>query len=393
MYLSRIEEKMLSGEFGEVTKKAMEIIVKVGEVFGAERLIDIAHAHISGVSYFNIGDEGLEFLTDLSQKGAKTRVYTTANPYSFAGLSLYNNEELNRKQIQIIEALIKIGIDPNSFTCIPYALRKPAIGEHLAWAESSAVIYANSVLGAFTNREGGITALMAALIGKTYDSGMHRIENRTASEEIIIEFNINSILLASLLGLHIGRLTRGVPYIKAKYSVEKEAMFNLLLKNMLASIASTSSASMAILDGITPPNTYIIDSSIERIHIDEKELYQSIDNMLCKSDALLLGCPHLTQEEMLMLLRDEYIDIFKKHGISKIIVTVGANLNIRSVEISNIINKIRERHKINVEIMPGSCAVVSNLRLLNMASVYTPHGKAIHYLYNLSGAKPCIIGV
>ena len=213
MYLNRTEEKMLSGEYGEVMRKAIEILVKVGEALGAEKLIEIGHAHISGVSYFNIGDEGLELLRDISREGVKVKVYTTANPYSLAGLGLYKDESIVRKQRELIDILIKLGVDRESFTCIPYKLRRPAKGEHLAWAESSAVIYANSILGAYTNRESGITALMAALVGKTYDAGMHRLENRRVEVEVNVEFDVSSILESSLLGLHIGRIVKGIPLI------------------------------------------------------------------------------------------------------------------------------------------------------------------------------------
>ncbi|MDK6029075.1 aconitase X [Ignisphaera sp. 4213-co] len=390
MYLNAIEEKILSGEYGEVLRKAMEVVVKVGEVLGAERLIDITHAHISGVSYFNIGDDGLEFLKDLKQRGAKVRVYTTANPYSLAGLSLYKDENINKKQIEIIKTLIELGIDPGSFTCTPYEIRRPSIGEHLAWAESSAVIYANSLLGAFTNRESGITALMSALIGKTYDAGMHRVENRVATEEIHIQFDIDSILFASLLGLYIGRVTKGIPYIKARYRAENNAMLNLFLKNMLASIASTSNSSMAILDSITPPNTFKRDDHIEKISIDEKELKYDV---ACQSDTLLLGCPHLSYEEIMTLFRSKYMEIFKRYGINKIVVTAVSNIIRYDVEIKEVIRRIRAMYNIDIEVLPGACAVVSNLKMLKIESIYTPHGKALHYLYNLSGAMPCSINV
>ncbi len=80
MHLSPVEEKMLSGEYGEAVALAMRILVKVGETLGADRLIPVRHVHISGVSYSNIGDPGLEFIRSLMGRGAKTRVYTTVNP-------------------------------------------------------------------------------------------------------------------------------------------------------------------------------------------------------------------------------------------------------------------------------------------------------------------------
>jgi|UniRef100_A0A7J2U441 predicted aconitase len=389
MYLTRIEEKMFSGEYGEVVEKAIRVIVKVGEALGAERLVKISHAHISGVSYFNIGDEGLELLEGFSNRGAMVSIYTTANPYSFAGLGLYKDDELIRKQAKIIESLIRIGVDPNSFTCTPYKLRKPFVEEHLAWAESSAVIYANTIFGARTNREGGLIALMAALIGRTYYAGMHKLENRRASEIIVTLFDVDSILVASLLGLYIGRIVHDIPYIRARYRAENEAMHDIMIRNTLASIATTSDLPMAVLEGVTPQSTYVMEKD-ETISVDMKEL-ENID-IKCSSDVLLLGCPHITLDELEILLKDKQLNLLKKHGISKIIVTV-PKYNEKSSEIFKLVQKVRERYSIEIQILPGACAVVSNLKALGFTAIATPHGKALHYLQNLAGAKPCAIHV
>jgi len=390
MYLSGIEEKMLNGEYGEVIEKAMKVIVKVGETLGAERLIEISHAHVSGVSYFNIGDEGLELLEDLSNRGARVLVYTSANPYSFAGLALYKDSSLLEKQMRIVKSLIKMGVDPNSFTCIPYKLRKPGIGEHLAWAESSAVIYANSVLGARTNRESGLTALMAALVGRTYYADMHKIENRKACEEVVVLFDINSILIASLLGLYIGKVAQCIPYIRARYRTESELMFDLMVRNMLASISATSDLPMAVLEGVTPQHTYVIERG-EIISVNLKEL-EDMD-LKCYSDTMLIGCPHVTLDELKLLLMDRHLDLLKKQGIQRIIVTVPKYIEKRDNEVNALIQRMREKYSIEVQILPGGCAVVSNLRFLNFMTIATPHGKALHYLQNLAGVKPCTIHV
>jgi len=390
MYLSSIEEKMLNGEYGEVVEKAMKVIVKVGETLGAERLVEISHAHVSGVSYFNIGDEGLELLEDLSNRGARVLVYTSANPYSFAGLALYKDYSLLEKQMRIVKSLIKIGIDPNSFTCTPYKLRKPGIGEHLAWAESSAVIYANSVLGARTNRESGLTALMAALIGRTYYADMHKIENRKACEEVVVLFDIDSILIASLLGLYIGKVAQCIPYIRAKYRAESKLIFDLMVRNMLASISATSDLPMAVLEGVTPQHTYVIERN-EIISVNLKEL-EDMD-LKCYSDTMLIGCPHVTLDELKLLLMDRHLDLLKKQGIQRIIVTVPKYVEKHDNEVNALIQRMREKYSIEVQILPGSCAVVSNLRFLNFMTIATPHGKALHYLQNLAGVKPCTIHV
>ena len=154
MYLTKEEEKMLNGEYGEATRKAMEILVALGDIFGADRLIEVSSVQVAGVSYDNIGDAGLEFLNELAKDG-KVKVTTTLNP---AGMDIENwkslgiSEEFAEKQIQVIEAFKKLGIIPTC-TCVPYLIGNlPRFGEHIAWSESSAVAFANSVIGARTNR-------------------------------------------------------------------------------------------------------------------------------------------------------------------------------------------------------------------------------------------------
>ena len=180
MYLTKNEEKMLDGEEGYAVKKSMEILVALGNIYGADRLVEIGSVQVAGVSYHNLGDAGLEFLNELAEDG-KVKVLTTLNP---AGMDLEDwrnlgiDPEFARKQNLVIEAFSKMGI-VISCTCTPYLIGNlPRYGEHIAWSESSAVTFANSVIGAKTNREGGPSALAAAFVGKTPCYGLHLDQNR-----------------------------------------------------------------------------------------------------------------------------------------------------------------------------------------------------------------------
>ena len=183
MYLTKEEEQILNGEAGETLRQAIEILVSLGDIYGADRLIPIKSAQIAGVSYKTIGDAGLEWISDL--KGS-VKVPSILNP---AGMDLKAWERLKispefaEKQKAIIKAYEKLGVSCEC-TCTPYTLKgfNIAYGDHLAWSESSAVSYANSVIGARTNREGGPSALSAALLGKTANYGLHLDENRLASD-------------------------------------------------------------------------------------------------------------------------------------------------------------------------------------------------------------------
>ena len=156
---------MYEGEEGSAVAKSMEILVALGDIYGAEKLVSISSAQISGVSYKTIGDAGLEYLQELSVD-AHVRVPSTLNP---AGVDLEIwkelgfSEEFTLKQQAIVEAYQKMGVS-TTCTCTPYLVGNvPTLGSHIAWSESSAVCYANSVLGARTNREGGPGALSAAI--------------------------------------------------------------------------------------------------------------------------------------------------------------------------------------------------------------------------------------
>jgi len=148
VYLTKEEERMLNGEYGEAERLAIRTIVKVGEALDAKKLIKVKHVHVSGISYHNIGDAGLEFIRDLARGKAKVKVLSTINPLAFDLDLKASSLDLKfvEKQLEIISYLLNMGFTP-SFTCTPYVIRRPKLGEHLAWAESSAVAYANTVFG------------------------------------------------------------------------------------------------------------------------------------------------------------------------------------------------------------------------------------------------------
>ncbi len=150
MILSAEEQAMLAGERGRATQKAMEILTALGTIYGADRMVPVTSVQVAGVSYDNLGEAGLQFLGELAEGGGKARVLTTLNP---AGMDIENPEKLGiapefaQKQADVLAAFARMNII-TTCTCTPYlAGNVPHFGEHIAWAESSAVCYANSVLG------------------------------------------------------------------------------------------------------------------------------------------------------------------------------------------------------------------------------------------------------
>jgi len=161
MYLTRDEEQIYEGEAGWTKKKAMEILVAIGDLNNASRLIPIESAHVSGVSYKTIGD-AFQFIENLEGRVA---VKSTLNPMGMdreRWVEMNIPEEFADRQKRILAAYTSLGIAAEC-TCVPYLLEgcAPGAGSHIAWAESSAVLYANSVLGAMTNMEGAPSAICA----------------------------------------------------------------------------------------------------------------------------------------------------------------------------------------------------------------------------------------
>ena len=137
MYLTPQEEKMEAGEYGPAVQKSMEILVALGNIYNAERMVDITSVQISGVSYKTIGDAGLEFLEDMA-KDARIIVPSTLNP---AGVDLDRwkelgfSEEFTKRQLKIIEAYREMDIT-TTCTCAPYLVGNvPMKGDHVAWSE------------------------------------------------------------------------------------------------------------------------------------------------------------------------------------------------------------------------------------------------------------------
>jgi predicted aconitase len=292
MQLTREEERMLEGEHGWANQVSMKILVRLGELYGATRLIPIQSAHLSGVSYKHMGDASIDFLQALANGSGKAKTMSTLNPSSFDPSYLtkrYPQERL-KQQSRIIDLYTKMGIKP-TLTCTPYYLQTPPQGQHLAWAESSAVIYANSVLGARTNREGSPSALAAALIGKTPNFGIHQAENRQPSVLVNVETRLSNLTEYGALGIHLGKVLKDkVPMFKGSGNPSDDD-----LKHLGAAMASSG---MTALFHHKPQHA---KQPLETISIeakDVKEAKASLCTTQATPDLVFIGCPHCSQKEL-----------------------------------------------------------------------------------------------
>ncbi|MCJ7739291.1 MAG: aconitase X catalytic domain-containing protein, partial [Anaerolineae bacterium] len=243
---------MLAGEQGEGVRKAAEIVVALGRIYGANHLVPATSVQVAGVSYRNLGPAGLEFLAEWAAQGACVRVPTTLNPAGIdlkAWRDLGFSQEFARRQAAVIDAYRQLGIR-TTCTCTPYLVGNvPQAGNHVAWAESSAVSYANSVLGARTNREGGPSALAAAIIGRTAAYGLHLDENRRAALRVEVRCPIRAQSDYGALGYLVGKAARNrVPYF---FGLDDEGSA-VRLKSLGAAMAASGAVALYHVAGVTP---------------------------------------------------------------------------------------------------------------------------------------------
>jgi len=311
MHLTKEEKRMLDGEEGYAAKKSMEILVALGDIYGAEKFIRVGSVQVAGVSYHNLGDAGLEFLNELAKDG-KVKVLTTLNP---AGMDLEDwkklgiSEEFAKKQNLVIEAFRKMGIII-SCTCTPYLIGNlPRYGEHIAWSESSAVTFANSVIGAKTNREGGPSALAAAFVGKTPYYGLHLEENREPDSHVDVKAKLKKLSDYGALGYSIGKkVGNKIPYITGINDADLDK-----LKTFCASVVTYGSKPLFYMKGITPGSEKHQPPK-EKVTIGDKDIeeaYESIDDDIEVIDFVCIGCPHSSIKEIA-----EIANLLKNKSIS-----------------------------------------------------------------------------
>ncbi|RLE63648.1 MAG: hypothetical protein DRJ47_09200 [Thermoprotei archaeon] len=371
----------LEEEGKEVYKEALEVVRKVSESLGSGELVPISRAHISGVSYVNIGDAGLEFIRDLAERGGRFRVATTLNPVA-VDLEKWKEmdvpEEIVSKQKEIVELLVKMGAKP-TLTCTPYLIDPPKRGEQVAWGESNAVLYANSVLGARTNREGGPLTILEAICGKAPYLGLRIDEGRKPTVEVYFEKEVwkaveNRKIPYSALGYSLGlAVGRGVPLL-----METRLPFKHI-KNFLAAVGASSSIGLVLIRGLSPEvkESNFYREKVEKISLSLTEVEDSIEKFRKKAekaDAVFLGCPHLSPSE----LREIFYFLEKKGWTPRKKVILSTS----RWALNQVGGKICREKMDKVIILSDTCIVVSPIEYMNVKHVVTDSAKAAYYLSN-----------
>lgn len=320
MNLTAEERGVLSGNKGEVLRKALESVVRYGEIFGAEKLAKIEHP-IHMVTSFGIPllSPVFSLMDELISAGLKTELPFTVDPrpidYSNIHCSLPEKFIFSRimygKQAEYEQQLMKIGLkSKKAFTCTCYMDEVgniPGEGDVLAWAESSAVVYANSVLGARTNRNSGILELLCGITGKTPIFGFLTDEGRRA--DWLIEVATSKKPEAQIIGSAIGmKVMEEVPFIRGLdcyIGSELNSSAKDYLKDMGAATASNGAVGLYHVENLTPEavnlgdhllqkdyKTYIIDDAeLERVKASYPVMWKNKEAM---PRYCFIGCPHLS---------------------------------------------------------------------------------------------------
>ncbi len=396
MFLTKEEEKMANGEYGETIRKSMDILIALGDIYGAEKFTDIKSAQVSGVSYKTIGQAGLEYLEDLartaeiiynengtvSDKSGIATISATLNP---AGTDLDNWEDFGfpadfaKKQVDICNAYGALGIS-TTCTCTPYLIGNvPRFGDHVSWSESSAVAYVNSVIGARTNREGGPGALAAAIVGKTPLYGFHLDENRKASLYVEVETELKRADFGAL-GYNIGQIVKdGVPYFKMQNKPWDVSNGNL--KALGAALASSGAVALYHVEDITPEyrnaDAQSVDEKITITKDDIIETREKLSSAQGYADLVCLGCPHASLEEV-----QEVAEIVKGKKIRNEL-WVCTSINIK--EAAKRLGYLETIEKAGGKICCDTCMVVAPIEQMGYEVIGVNSAKAANYVPSMCG--------
>ena len=310
MKLNEHQKLMLEGSQGSGAQEAMKILLAYGDCYGAERMIPVTSVHVAG-NFPVLMDEGIEWLENLGRDGTKVSVYTTKNP------EMYDFEQAEELRIPMIyqvrqkrihEALKALGVTL-TYSCHHYLVGNvPRFGDHIAWASSGSQVFANSVIGARSNRDGDHVALAAAITGSIPEWGMHLDENRKAGMLIDLgRLPLDTYGPADYkaLGWHLGKLVgTGIP---ALLNLPKDMNIEAI-KGLLYTLTVTGATGLVHLIGITPeaptleaafgdylPASPDIVPTQENVDKAFLEISSSSEE---KVDMVIFGCPQCSIQEV-----------------------------------------------------------------------------------------------
>jgi len=309
LILTREEESTLEGEHGEGRQKAMELLVAVGEAFDAAKMIPVTRAHAA-----SSGQEGdLFFVEMLARGGARCTIPTTTNPVVdfeyFQNIMNISEEHAEASVAWQVKRYYKEIGAIMSQSCIPYLAENiPQYGEHVAFSESSATPYVNSVIGAFTNRESIQTALAAGVTGKTPEFGLHLQHERYGTVLVKVETELKDGYDYSILGQYVGKkVGNGIPVFEG---ITRRPRIDQYI-NLCAMMNVTGAIPMFYIPGFTigaatTKDAFGKDTPRDTITVSKEELKrteQELQTTTGEISLVMLGCPHYNLDQIEQVAR------------------------------------------------------------------------------------------
>lgn len=388
--LTEQENAMLAGDHGPAVALAMKLITELGRIKGATKLIDIESVHVDGCLFY--GQAGLDYAEKLVQLGARVVVPTTVNVGKVDLLHPNLVRQDNAKEIfmatggrKLMEAYAKLGAR-QTWTCAPYQQdTRPEFGTDIVWAESNAIAFANSVLGARTDRYGDFMDIASAITGKSALAGLHLPENRVGHlildcrglSRRVLELDITYPILGYLAGKFAG--TKNPVFLGLPEDVSEDK-----LKALGAAAASAGGVGLFHVVGRTPEaqtiDQVIADvSSVPTHQITGDLLSKTRDELSTakqntKLDAVSLGTPHASLAE----IEDLYEQVSSGgefHPQVDFFINTGRSVFNAAKEIG-LIEKLEQR---NVKFVVDTCAYVTSIFRPGTQTVITNSGKVAHY--------------
>ena len=382
--LTPADRAMLDGAEGVAAAQAMRIICAMAAQQGASGLVDVTQGHIDGCIYASPAN--LTFAETMADMGARVRVPTTMNAISVDRANWQAQgipADFGDPAARLADAYVRMGCRP-TFTCSPYLLDSaPGAGEAIAWAESNAVVFANTVLGARTAKHPDFLDLCIALTGRAPLAGVYLDEHRKARRIVDVELpqEIDDAFWP-LIGYLAGRtapdripLLRGLA--EAKPSRDD-------LKALCAAFGTTSAAPMLHIEGVTPEAGLGAAADADRAAItraDMAEAWALLNDGPEEVELVAIGSPHASLEECRALA--DALGGRKRHPQTAVIVTAGHDV-ISAARAEGTLDRLQAS---GVQVLPDLCwcSITEPLFPTRTRAVMTNSGKYAHYGPGLSG--------
>jgi predicted aconitase len=400
MRLTDQEKAMLEGELGPGVQKAMELNVRYAIALGAEEFVDVSSV---GGYLIDNGDgvritEAGTFDEMMSRKYLDSdevveipkvrvpsfQVETCMDPRYYAEQGY--DEKARNRYLENCAYLADKGVELLC-TCTPYLAGKlPLLGQHVAWMESSAVVYINSILGARTNCEGNHSALAAMLTGKTPNWGYHRDENRLGTHLIQVETEVNDMKEWGLLGYFVGKLVQErVPVLDGIRGIPEPDM----LKNFGAAAASSGGVELYHIPGITAEMQTVEQAfggraPLETVVYGKRERDQALEQLNCTGktrdvDFVMVGCPHCSMDQLWELAK-----LLEGKKVSDHVnMWIFTSESVKHVSDRNGFSAVIERS--GAKIMVDTCPALGQFVPAGTTCMVTNSAKQGHYLPNFKG--------